>query len=92
MKMMMSLRERVMSPFHPTKEAKDGDHTRTPYKWSISSPLVAVGSIAVGISSTLGFGLGGLHLMGDEWMQYNAVTKGYFTMTPVTTDLIVYHL
>ena len=73
----------IKNPLQPSKEANDLDEKRMPYRWAMSSPLVAVLSIAVGISWSLGFGLGGLHLMGDEWMQYNAVTRGYFTMTPV---------
>ena len=73
----------IQNPLQASKDTNDLDDKRMPYRWSMSSPVVAVLSIAVGISWSLGFGLGGLHLMGDEWMQYNAVTRGYFTMTPV---------
>jgi hypothetical protein len=40
-------------------------------------------TILLGLGCSLGFGLGGLHLMGDSWMQYNDVASSYFTMTPV---------
>lgn len=54
------------------------------YVKPLSQPVVAVASIVLGVGASLGFGLGGLYLIGDSWMSYNEITGTYYTMTTVS--------
>ena len=59
---------------------------RKPYVDSVAIASATACTILLGLGCSLGFGLGGLHLMGDSWMQYNEVANSYFTMTPVSHE------
>ena len=62
------------------RDVKSAD---TGMKDTPSMTYAALGSILLGLGVSLGFGLGGLHAMGDSWMQLNEVIGSYYTMTPV---------
>lgn len=53
-------------------------------KNTLSMTYTALGSILLGLGASLGFGLGGLYVMGDQWMQLNEALDQYYTMTPVS--------
>ena len=53
-------------------------------KNTLSVTYTALGSILLGLGASLGFGLGGLYVMGDQWMQLNVALDQYYTMTPVS--------
>ena len=57
-------------------------------KNTLSMTYTALGSILLGLGASLGFGLGGLYVMGDVWMQLNEALDEYYTMTPVSQPLI----
>lgn len=70
----------IVKPFS-VSEAPQREKSRSD---SVAIAFATACTIALGVGCSLGFALGGLHLMGDSWMQYNEFANSYFTMTPVS--------